>query len=309
MKVSVIIPAYNAAKTIEETLKSVFAQTYKEIEIIVINDGSIDDTSNKLLGYDGKIKLITTENRGVSSARNTGLQNATGDFIQYLDSDDLLIADKIERQLTILLKECADIAYGNWYKCYDKDGVIYKTEGIERIIDGNPEITVFENFWCPPAALLYSRAIVEKIGGWKEWLPVVEDARYLLDAVRANGKLVYTPFYVAKYRQHSQGSLSTNNQERFINCIFLNAVDISKNWKAENKESPEHIVALINVFRHCVNVFGKLGNSKTKEAIAMILEIQPNYIPEEKGMLRFISQKLGYLIAERIANLKRRTLG
>lgn len=92
-KISVIVPAYNCQDTIERCIKSIQNQTYKNLEIIVINDGSTDNTESVLFdlqGKDERIKVISIPNGGVSHARNTGLDNATGDYITFVDSDDYI---------------------------------------------------------------------------------------------------------------------------------------------------------------------------------------------------------------------------
>src|SRR5689334_19611863 len=96
--VSVIVPAYNAEQFITKTVDNVFQQTWKSIELIIVNDGSSDRTSEVLEPYlkDGRLVYIEQQNQGSSTAKNMGLQRATGDFIQYLDADDLLSANKIE---------------------------------------------------------------------------------------------------------------------------------------------------------------------------------------------------------------------
>ena len=81
IKVSVIVPAYNASSYIEKCIDSLLSQTLEDIEIIVVNDGSTDDTAKKLSKYKNKIKVITQENSGVASARNTGINVATGEYI------------------------------------------------------------------------------------------------------------------------------------------------------------------------------------------------------------------------------------
>ena len=109
--ISVIIPMYNSEKTILNALESVRTQTYKgDFEIIVVDDGSVDDSSALVKDYIQKypklnIRLIHQENKGVSSARNTGLKNAKGEILTLLDSDDIWLPQKIERQLLYLQNE------------------------------------------------------------------------------------------------------------------------------------------------------------------------------------------------------------
>jgi glycosyltransferase involved in cell wall biosynthesis len=102
LKVSVIIPAYNAAKFIRTTIESVLGQTFQDLEIIVVNDGSTDNTQEILQNYGDKILYLPKENGGVSSARNLGIENAKGKYIAFLDADDVWLPEKLERQVELL---------------------------------------------------------------------------------------------------------------------------------------------------------------------------------------------------------------
>ena len=111
-KVSVIIPAYNAEPFIERAIDSVLSQTYKNVEIIVINDGSTDKTEQKVKAYIEKyenIKLISTENGGVCRARNIGIETASGEYISFLDADDELLPDALEVMISVANEKNADI--------------------------------------------------------------------------------------------------------------------------------------------------------------------------------------------------------
>jgi glycosyltransferase involved in cell wall biosynthesis len=105
-KVSVIIPAYNYAKYTVETVNSVLQQTYQDYEIIVVNDGSTDDTEIRLQPFIEKkqIKYIYQENKGASNARNTGIKNACGEYLAFLDCDDLYLPQKLELSVACLKK-------------------------------------------------------------------------------------------------------------------------------------------------------------------------------------------------------------
>lgn len=108
MKVSVIMPAYNAAAYIEAAISSVLAQTYSDLEIIVVDDGSVDNTLEILDSItDPRLKVIHTENHGVSAARNTALDIVQTDYVAYLDADDLWVEDKLERQMEMFIAEPA----------------------------------------------------------------------------------------------------------------------------------------------------------------------------------------------------------
>ncbi len=94
-KISIIIPIFNSEKTIERAINSAISQSYSNKEIIVVNDGSFDNTETILKKYEESINIITTENLGVSYARNTGIRNSSGDYLMFLDSDDYLLPDSL----------------------------------------------------------------------------------------------------------------------------------------------------------------------------------------------------------------------
>ena len=112
--VSIVIPVYNSAKYLRQCLDSVLSQTYKELEVVCVNDGSTDDSLSILNEYatkDARVKIFSKENegRGAASARNMGLKNATGEYVQFLDSDDFFEADMIEQLVSKAKKSGADV--------------------------------------------------------------------------------------------------------------------------------------------------------------------------------------------------------
>ncbi|MDJ0842745.1 glycosyltransferase family 2 protein [Crocosphaera sp.] len=103
VKVSIVIPAYNAMKYLPETLDNLLQQTYKDFEVIIVNDGSTDNIKDWLTTIsDDRVRLISQENKGLAGARNTGIEKAKGDYIAFLDADDLWEPTKIEKQVKVL---------------------------------------------------------------------------------------------------------------------------------------------------------------------------------------------------------------
>src|SRR5579862_1320744 len=101
-KVSVIIPVYNGAATIGRALASVFAQTFTDYEIVVVNDGSTDDTASVLAGYGDRIRTILLSNSGPSAARNAGVSASSGEYLAFLDDDDEWMPRKLELSIPVL---------------------------------------------------------------------------------------------------------------------------------------------------------------------------------------------------------------
>lgn len=300
--VSVVVPAFNAGQTIVETLDSVFAQTYENLEVIVVNDGSTDNTMVVLEGYSNPINIVSTENKGVSHARSFGFKHSKGDYIQYLDADDLLMPEKIEIQLRALVDQYADVAYGDWQKFKAENNQVTIAEAIEREIEGDLEIALFTYFWCPPAAILYSRQLCERLK-WNENLPVIQDARYFLDAAIAKGKFVYTKGIMAQYRTAQSNSLSQKSDLNFVRDLYENTKSIYSLWKGEI--NMDRKMAILKSLRHCINRLSVLDKRLAEEAIEFLLQIAPDYLPPEKGLLRILTKIIGYKSAEKVAGFKR----
>lgn len=305
--VSVIIPVYNGAQTIVRTLDSVFAQEGVNLEIIVINDGSTDQTLEVLQTFKTQINLFSTLNQGVSHARAFGLTKATGSYIQYLDSDDLLAPQKIRMQMQALKNKNGDVAYGDWQKFVEVNKNIIFKDKVSQEIDGDLETTIFAKFWAPPAALLYSKRICEKLS-WSNTLPIIQDARYLLDAARSDGHFVYTPGVMAYYRTEQEYSLSQKSKLAFIKDIYQNSLEIHQCWLVSESYNQEKEKSIINSLRYTINEFRGLDRQCAKKAINALLTIAPGYIPEEKGLLRLMSKLFGYKQAEYLAYIKRKFL-
>ncbi len=166
--VSVIIPCYNQEKYIAEALESVWNQTYNNWECLVVNDGSTDSSVNIINKYtrkDKRFKLINQENKGVAAARNHGFQKASGSYIQFLDADDLLLPDKLEKHVDFLINHPdVDIVYCVYQHLYQKNGQI------EQYTFTDISIDPLENFlfhWdrgvsIPPHAPLYRKNLWEE---------------------------------------------------------------------------------------------------------------------------------------------------
>ena len=136
-KVSIIIPVYNGEKYINECLNSVLNETYENIEIVIVNDGSTDNTSDILNEYqENRIKIINQRNQGVSAARNNGIKNSTGEYITFLDIDDIIIPNYIEDLVHTLLEYELDIvktSYGNFTNKKDIEKVSYYSDSYREI--------------------------------------------------------------------------------------------------------------------------------------------------------------------------------
>ena len=197
--VSVIVPTYNYARYIGETLESLRSQTFAEWECIVVDDGSTDDTSAIIATHaakDGRIRYVWQENARQAAARNNGIRQAHGKYIQFLDADDLLENEKLERQVNFLERHAeVDVVYSN-VRYFD-----VASPGERRLANNNDEAwmpavsgagteilsSLVQNNIMPVNSPLLRRTTVEEIGFFNVKLPPVEDWEYLIRCA-ATGK-------------------------------------------------------------------------------------------------------------------------
>ncbi|WP_373533916.1 glycosyltransferase family 2 protein [Microcoleus sp.] len=172
--VSVIIPAYNAEPFIEETLKSVLAQTYPAIEVLVVDDGSQDRTPEiveKISKKDSRVQLLKQENAGVAAARNLGIQKSRGEYIAPIDADDIWYPENIEKQVECMLEggEQVGVVY-SWTVDLDEKGLL--TGGFRSFrIEGDVYATLIcHNFIGNASASLIRRSCLEKVGVYDKTL-------------------------------------------------------------------------------------------------------------------------------------------
>jgi glycosyltransferase involved in cell wall biosynthesis len=178
--VSVIMPTYNTTKWVAATIDSVIAQTYPHVELIVVDDGSQDDTVavvRQKLANDFRKSWRIIElgaNRGPSAARNAGLGVASGDWVQFLDSDDLIPPDKFERQMAFCVDAPADVTavYSPWRRCYiDGGSITWEGPLIEPDMEGRAPIMCLLGPTRPlHSAGLAKRSALDRIGGFDETL-------------------------------------------------------------------------------------------------------------------------------------------
>lgn len=219
--VSIIIPVYNAQKYLMDTIHCAIDQTWPNKEILIINDGSTDNSLNIAKLFESNIiKIYSQLNSGASTARNLGLKLAKGEFIQFLDADDLLSPDKIEKQVLSLLQSpnkvalCSTIHFNNtnlidklapndYEESFLKD-FNRPSEFLINIWGGNngKGSMVTSNAWLTPTS------IIKKAGLWNEKLSVDDDGEFFTRVVINSAGIIISNTVKSYYRKHSQSSIS-----------------------------------------------------------------------------------------------------
>ena len=205
MKISVIIPVKNRAHLIGETLNSIFNQTLKPYEVIVVDDESDDDLTAVLQKFGPKIKLLRNSGHGPGAGRNTGLKAATGDAIQFFDSDDLMSENKFEVQAELLNKEKADFVYGPYARAILNNNKWERTDAIMQYkpLPGRSLKNLVLEGWCLTQTVLFRTDFLKRVGFWNEDLPAYEDFEYGFRIAKYSTKQVHETQSFVLYREHA----------------------------------------------------------------------------------------------------------
>jgi glycosyltransferase involved in cell wall biosynthesis len=300
--VSVILPCYNAERWIRETLETVWAQKVERLEAIVVDDGSTDRSAAIVEHECGPAILIRTTNGGASRARNIGLSAARGRFVQFLDADDPLPPSKLATQIEALERTGADVAYCDWqYLSLQPDGRFEPGDVIAREIDGDADVALFSDCWYPIHAYLFRRTVVDRVGGFNEALPIIQDARFALDCALRGGRFVYCPGIVTQYRMHSSTQNSRRHPDAFNRDVFRNARDVEQWWRENGGLNEAREEALVTSYQYVARSMYRRDDAAFDAAWRALEMIRPGFCPTAPRALGLVSRVVGYRQAEEVA--------
>ena len=213
-RVSVVIPSYNRASLVGETIENMLRQTLPPHEVIVVDDGSTDNSVEVIKAFGPRVQLIQQANRGPGAARNAGFAASTGEFIQFMDSDDLASHNKLEVQARALIEGQADMAYGPWVQA--TFARCWVTQ-MNRVLQPEPvpsHLSLCEwhlRGWTPVLQnCLFRRSFLSQLGPIKEDLLVMEDGEFLNRIFLTKAKVIFTPECLVFYRLHDVGKLTVS---------------------------------------------------------------------------------------------------
>ncbi len=210
LSISVVIPTFNYARFLREAIDSALAQTFSPLEIIVIDDGSTDNTAEVMTAYasDSRVRYLRQENRGLSAARNAGVRAARGEFIALLDADDRWKPEKLSRQMAAFTGEQVGLVYCG-REVFDEQGVQDRNPADESKCDSALEWLTIANLFCPSSVVVRRRCFTEE-GGFDESLRKVED-REMWIRLAKHFRFRCVPDCLVEWRLH--GSALNRNTE------------------------------------------------------------------------------------------------
>ncbi len=243
-KVSIVVPIYNAQEFLQECLESALNQTYHEVEIIAVDDGSTDNSASILKKYSNKIKIITKENGGTASALNYGINSMTGTWFKWLSADDVLYPNALEEMISesSRIEDKENIIFYSNYDIINSDGKI-----IDKFIEPNynelesfqQHVILLDHYFGNGTTSMIHRSAIERYGLFDETIGYKEDYElWLRYCVLHNCRLHLIPKTLAKYRVHQKQltkekvviSLSQTNK---IQKIILDKIEPEERKKYE----------------------------------------------------------------------------
>jgi len=229
--VTVVIPTYNSGRFVADAIESVLHQTHAPTQIIVVNDGSTDDTNQRLIPFGDRITVINQANQGAAPARNAALRMATGEFIAFLDADDVFHPRKLELQLAVLRRRPEIKMLGT--RCYDYPCQALPDMSADARVEEVPLDRLLVRNYFTASSIIVRREIVQRLGGFDTTIPNVEDFD-LWQRVAQVGAVANLDLPLTGYRAVA-GSISRrpDGVERGTRRI-LSKLDEQNAWRGRN---------------------------------------------------------------------------
>jgi len=302
-KVSIIIPVYNVEAYLEECLHSIVNQTFRDMEIILIDDGSSDRSPEIMKTFaekDDRIKIITQPNSGVSAARNRGLRAASGEYFLFIDSDDTILFNTIETLYNQSIETKSNLLLGNMIHIYTNGKEFFpfkrKKEIYNQIIGMSGEecyVKLMKDNTFPPLVYLFfmkRELIIKNKIFFKEGV-IHEDELWCVKAMLNAPKVSLIDFYYYNYFQRDGSLMNSNNKEFRIKSLFIVAKELNKIAAKLKKENKIEVAG--SVYRKIFGLFFFI-NELSLQIEKQIFESRPYFsklLKENYSLLPYSQQQ------------------
>ena len=308
--VSIIIPVYNTEKYLAETIQSALNQSYPDKEIIIIDDGSTDKSLSIANSFKNEhVRVFYQSNKGASSARNKGIAESKGDYIQFLDSDDLISPDKIKNQITLIAQKEGYLSICRTAYFMDDENHLskkpvqdWKKSGSDHPVDFliklyggaliGPEYggMITLHSWLTP------KKIIEKAGLWNEGITLDDDGEFFCRVVLASNGIISCPNSVNYYRKSKQGNTLSGQKTYAASQSALSALELKALHLFKHSNSPDAKLAMSRLFWEFTSFFYPNYRKLTFISENKARQLAPNfhYSPYKSGLNLFLSKIVGW---------------
>jgi glycosyltransferase involved in cell wall biosynthesis len=304
-RVSVLIPCFNAGRFIRETLESVVSQSWSNIEVIVVDDGSQDSSAQEVMRFNSRgVRLITQPNRGAGAARNAAFRASSGSLIQFLDADDLISPTKIELQTHRLIDNPDTIASAEWGRfqgppsqvCWNPEPVWQDMAPLDWLAVSRSEGLgmLFPALWLTP------RQIIEQAGPWDESLTLGDDGEYFTRVILNSRRVLFCRGARCYYRSGLTGSLSGKKRPEDFHSAFR-VVELCQAHVLARENSERMKRAYSLMWQHLSHAAYPYAPSIAERAIERARQLHPVIIEPGGGLVfRVVSRLLGWRAARKL---------
>jgi glycosyltransferase involved in cell wall biosynthesis len=204
-----VIPCYNGERTLAQAIDSALAQTYAEVEVIVVDDGSTDGSADVARRYGSRVVLVQQTNHGLSASRNAGITASKGEYITLLDADDVLLPECLERRIAVLDSDRTVGLVAGYYREIDSEGLaIERVPELRKVWEGQAFRQAVRRNWGPPVGWTFPADVFKRVGGFDPLLRSAEDWDFVI-RVSLRYRVAYDSEPHVLYRK-SAGQMSSN---------------------------------------------------------------------------------------------------
>ena len=311
--ISICVPCHNAVDYVGAALDSVLFQTYQNLEIIVVNDGSTDGSAEILASYDGKrVKVIHEQCGSAAKARNRALREAKGDYIKFFDADDLMSPEMLERQMACLNGRQDAVASSEWgrFQKDDLGGFRPNPESVWRDMDAADwlvEAWFKARPMMQPGMFLIPRKVIDVVGGWDEELTLIDDFEFFARVLCHSRNVLFAPGATLYYRSGLEGSLSGQKSRKAVESAYHSILRGTSHLLARRDDEAAR-QSCANIMQDFIYGYYPNHADLRSEVEVKLRELggstlQPDGPPRFQSMRRVV----GWKMARRVERLKNRT--
>ena len=281
-RVSVVIPTFNCATYLPLAIDSVLSQSYKDLEILVVDDGSTDGTAERISHHMKRIRYVYQENEGASAARNRAVEMSTGEYIAYLDADDMWYPQKLELQVAYLDRdmECG-LVHSDVCVIDERDEILHRqfnSETARSVPQGSCLLQLLHHSHIQTLTVVERRDCFEKVGGFDKRLPIAQDYMHWILIALEGWKIGYIGEPLAKYRWR-RGSLMASKRRLLedyerIYSILLNETSLGDRYGKHAIDTIEERIT--SVQRELAGVdYAEGRNATARRRLARLIQRSP----------------------------------
>jgi GT2 family glycosyltransferase len=307
--ISVVIPTYNRSELVVQTVRSVFAQTYRPLEVIVGDDASTDDTVARLRMWDPPfgvtLQVFGGEKVGACPLRNRGAAMSRGEYIMFLDSDDLLTSPALA-QLAVAIQG-HDMAWGPWRDLRTQENVCTLSAPFTRSFSKDWLVELLHGQWIATCSVMYRRSALARVAGWREDTVLDGDFHFNAQLGAAGATLADSAGVTSYYRRGGSDQISEQNYLTKMEHTHRVLLALEQSLDERDAWTDARRAAVAARYFHSARmVWFRTGNvGRFAELISEARRVDPAFRPQ-KSWYRWISAVAGYPNAERVAAIGRK---